>query len=219
ERRQRDDRDLRARPETATEGEPERDEVEPGDPRVEAEDDEEDDEREDELGAVEAVRARRLPGEVRRPEPEEKRCEHRAPLVEDAKADAPDEHRRGRPEHDDDDADRPDPQPEAGDERRGEELLLRAPVALAGEEDGERPVEDAARQEPDDGLVGVERSLRQEHRPDAQRGAAEHAGDDDGARRHAGLRASRDRARLARRLAPAAHSTKSAGRLAYRNRG
>ncbi len=55
-------------------------------------------EAEEELRSVEAVRAGRLPVEVRRPDPEERRREHRAPLVEHAQADAPDEDGRGRPE-------------------------------------------------------------------------------------------------------------------------
>ena len=101
-------------------------------------------------------------------------------------------------------------QAERRDERRGEELLLRAAVALAREERGQRAVQDPARQQADDRLVGVERALRQEERPDAQADAGCRAGGGDRERASRLLIGAATRATPM----PAAHSTKSSGRLA-----
>ena len=111
-------------------------------------------------------------------------------------------------------------QAERGDERRREERLLRAAVALPREEDRQRPVQDLVRHQADDGLVGVERALRQQDRPDAKRDAGGRSADGDEQQRapahRAKLRASPGRARTARRITsmPAAQRTKSSGRLA-----
>jgi hypothetical protein len=209
ERRQRDDRDLRARPEAAPEREPEQDEVAARHTLREAQHEEECCKTEEELAPVEAVRTRRLPDEVRRPDPEEEGGEHGALLVEHAQADPPDEQRGRGPQDDDDETDRPRVEPEGPDERRGEELLLRAAVALAREERWQRAVHDPSRQEADDRLVRVERALRQEHGPNA---AAE-----PGCRSNYGdhrERAPAHRRSDARTPMPPAHSTKSSGRLA-----
>src|SRR3954447_20211581 len=125
ERGQRDDRDLRARPDAAAECEPEQHEVAARDALGQPKDEEQDCEAEDELRPVEAVRACRLPDEIRRPEPEEERRVDGAPRVEHAEADTPYEEAGDPPEHADDGADRPRVQAEHADERRGEELLLR----------------------------------------------------------------------------------------------
>jgi hypothetical protein len=136
------------------------------------------------------------------PDPEERgRRDRAARLVEHAQPDPPDEDRADRPEHDHRQADRPRLEPGGGDERGGEPLLLRPAVALAGEEGGERPVQEAARQQADDDLVRVEAALRPEPRPDPQADADE--GERYGRATH-------------RRIVstPAAQSTKRNGRLA-----
>ena len=120
---------------------------------------------------------RRLPVEVRRPDPEEHGCDRSAALVEHPQADPPDEDGRARPEGDDDRPDRRVCQAERRDERRGEERLLAAAVPLSREEDRERPVQDAPRHQPDHRLVGVEGTLRQEEGPHAQAHAGGGAGE------------------------------------------
>ena len=139
ERRQRDDRDLRARPEAAAEGEPEQHEIAARHALGEAQDEQQDREAEEELGSVEAVRAGRLPVEVRGPDPEQHRGQYGSLLVEHPQADPPDEDCRHGPEGDDDEPNRPGMEPEPGDERRREERLLRAAVALPGKKTGRVP--------------------------------------------------------------------------------
>src|SRR5260221_4387375 len=87
ERWKRDDRNLRARPQPAAERESKHEVVALSRCLAEAEDREQDDEAEDELRAVEPVRAGGLPGEVRRPDPEEDRSENTSRVTQEASTD------------------------------------------------------------------------------------------------------------------------------------
>ena len=165
----RQDRNLRACPQAAPQGEAEQRQIAPRRLLPQAEREQQHRETQYETRAVEPMRASRFPDEVGRPDPEQQRGEASRRLSDETQSNSPDQDRRDAPERDWNDPDRERRCSEQPYERNAEEYLLRSPVSLAPHEDAEVTVQRAASHRPPNTLVAVQRAERRGQHPDAEK--------------------------------------------------